>query len=320
MAYLTQGLNAAVSNEFFRNPIYPGIADAIQEAQTWYEFVPFVAVKGSSLGVQENTDQNLSKFVADGADLEDSGVSDVKTQLTTAVRNYNIKSIAGLANIGSVSGAASTANGVDLMAVAIQAKARDIARKVYKQVVQGNDAGDANGFAGLKDFYASDGDLNGKNELTPSLAADDMADILDQLLNSITAKDPDWIMMNGTMLNKFTARMRASGAGFNYVTSPITNRNILSYQGVPIFRNDYITVHTTDKHDIFAGCFEDGGNNGVCMIYPEGTPAGIEVVDLGESEKYLGRVSRVAQHTAFAVMNSEGIAQMTVDLSNNTGL
>ena len=127
-------------------------------------------------------------------------------------------------------------------------------------------------------------------------------------------------MMNGTMLNKFTARMRASGAGYNYVTSPITNRNLLSYQGVPIFRNDNLKVHDTDQHDIYAGCFEDGGNTGIAMIYPEGTPAGIEVVDLGESEKYLGRVSRVAQHTALAVMNSEGLAKITVDTGTNTAL
>jgi len=318
MAYLTQSLNAVVSNEFFRNPIYPGIADAIQEAASFYEFVPFTAVKGSSIGVQENSDQNLTAFVADGGDL-DTGNS--INQLTTAFRNYNIKSIAGLANIGTVSNAGASANGVDLMAVAIQAKARDIARKVYKQVVKGTDNGDASGFRGLDDFYAdSDGELHGKNELTPSAGGDDIADVLDQLLNSITAADPEFIMMNGTILNKFTARMRASGAGFNYVTSPITNRNILSYQGVPIFRNDHITVHTTDKHEIYAGCFEKGGNTGITMIYPEGTPAGLEVVDLGESEKYLGRVTRVAQHTALAVMNSEGLAKMTVDLSDNGSL
>ncbi len=317
MAYLTQSLNAVVSNELFRNPIYPGIADAIQEAQTFYEFVPFTAVKGSSIGVNQNTDQNLTAFVADGADLD---TGNPINQLTTTVRNYNIKSIAGLANVGTVSNAGASANGVDLMAVAVQAKARDIARKVYKQVVKGVDNGDASGFEGLDDFYASDGALNGVNELTPANTADDMADVLDQTLNSITAADPDFIMMNGTLLNKFTARMRASGAGFNYVTSPITNRNILSYQGVPIFRNDYITVHTTDKHDIFAGCFERGGNTGITMIYPEGTPAGLEVVDLGESEKYLGRVTRVAQHTALAVMNGEGLARMSVDLGDNTGL
>ena len=318
MAYLTQSLNDVVSNEFFRNPIYPGIADAIQEAQTFYEFVPFTAVKGSSIGVQENSDQNLTAFVADGADL-DTGNS--INQLTTAFRNYNIKSIAGLANIGTVSNAGASANGVDLMAVAVQAKARDIARKVYKQVVKGVAGADANGLRGLDDMYDdSTGELHNKNELTPSAGGDDIADVLDQLLNSITAADPEFIMMNGTILNKFTARMRASGAGFNYVTSPITNRNILSYQGVPIFRNDYITVHTTDKHEIYAGCFEKGGNTGITMIYPEGTPAGLEVVDLGESEKYLGRVTRVAQHTALAVMNSEGLAKMTVDLSDNASL
>lgn len=317
MAYLTQSLNDVVSNEFFRNPIYPGIADAIQEAQTWYEFVPYTAIKGSSIGVHENSEQDLTAFVADGANLD---TGNPINQLTTAFRNYNIKSIAGLASIGSVSSAGATANGVDLMAVAVQAKARDIARKVYKQVVQGTSA-DASGFRGLDDMYDdSTGELHGKNELTPANSGDDIADVLDQLLNSITAASPEWIMMNGTIMNKFTSRMRASGAGFNYVTSPITNRNILSYQGVPIFRNDYIVVHDTDQHEIYAGCFEKGGNTGVTMIYPEGTPAGIEVVDLGESEKYLGRVTRVAQHGAFAVMNSEGLAKMTVDLGTNTSL
>lgn len=318
MAYLTQSLNDVVSNEFFRNPIYPGIADAIQEAQTFYEFVPFTAVKGSSIGVNENTDQNLTAFVADGADLD---TGNPINQLTSTVRNYNIKSIAGLANIGTVSNAGATANGVDLMAVAVQAKARDIARKIYKQVVLGTVGGDASGFTGFNDFYATGGGLDGKNELYLSGGATpNIADALDELLNSLTAADPDFIMMNGTMLNKFTARMRALGAGYNYVTSPITNRNILSYQGVPIFRNDHLPVHSTSQHDIYAGCFEQGGNTGITMIYPEGTPAGLEVVDLGESEKYLGRVTRVAQHSAIAVMNSEGLARMTVDTAVNTGL
>jgi hypothetical protein len=318
MAYLTQSLNDVVSNEFFRNPIYPGIADAIQEAQTFYEFVPFTAIKGSSIGVNENTDQNLTAFVADGADLD---TGNPINQLTSTVRNYNIKSIAGLANIGTVSNAGATANGVDLMAVAVQAKARDIARKIYKQVVLGTVGGDASGFTGFNDFYATGGGLDGKNELYLSGGATpNIADALDELLNSLTAADPDFIMMNGTMLNKFTARMRALGAGYNYVTSPITNRNILSYQGVPIFRNDHLPVHSTSQHDIYAGCFEQGGNTGITMIYPEGTPAGLEVVDLGESEKYLGRVTRVAQHSAIAVMNSEGLARMTVDTAVNTGL
>jgi hypothetical protein len=318
MAYLTQSLNDVVSNEFFRNPIYPGIADAIQEAQTFYEFVPFTAIKGSSIGVNENTDQNLTAFVADGADLD---TGNPINQLTSTVRNYNIKSIAGLANIGTVSNAGATANGVDLMAVAVQAKARDIARKIYKQVVLGTVGGDASGFTGFNDFYATGGGLDGKNELYLSGGATpNIADALDELLNSLTAADPDFIMMNGTMLNKFTARMRALGAGYNYVTSPITNRNILSYQGVPIFRNDHLPVHSTSQHDIYAGCFEQGGNTGITMIYPEGTPAGLEVVDLGESEKYLVRVTRVAQHSAIAVMNSEGLARMTVDTAVNTGL
>jgi len=59
---------------------------------------------------------------------------------------------------------------------------------------------------------------------------------------------------------------------------------------------------------LFAGCFEDGGNNGIAMIYPDGTPAGIDVRPLGESELYNADMTRVAMYTALSVYNDKGLS------------
>ena len=44
------------------------------------------------------------------------------------------------------------------------------------------------------------------------------------------------------------------------------------------------------------------------MIYPDGTPAGIDVRPLGESELYNADITRVAMYTALAVYNDKGLA------------
>jgi hypothetical protein len=138
---------------------------------------------------------------------------------------------------------------------------------------------------------------------------------MDELLDGVTAKDGqvDWIMMPSAVMNKFREKARSLNA-FEYITTPITNRNILAYQGIPIFRNDYIPVKNTDQYNIYAGCWEDGTGNGVAMLYPSTVPGGIITEDLGVSERYLANLTRVVQHTAFGVLNTKGIEHMQVDV------
>ena len=320
MPFLTNTLNAAAANEMYRDPIVAGVANAIQEIQPWYEYVPYVPVAGTSLAVQQQTDTNISAFVGAGEDLQ-TGVYD--DQVTTAARNFNIKAIAGVANVDALANAGGAAAGADLMAAAINAKANDIARKVWKQVVQGTGA-DSNGFDGFVDFFGGSGSHHGTSQeiAVDASTSKNILDYMDELLNVVSAKSGtvDWIMMNGTLMNKFRARVRALGGAFEYLSAPITNRNVLAYQGIPVFMNNNIAAHTTDNHEIYAGTFESGGNDGLAMLYPAGTPAGISVVNLGESERFFGSVSRVSQMTAVACMNDKGLASVTVDISVNTGL
>ena len=314
MAFLTSSLATIGANVHHNNPIAAGVANTISTVAPWFEFVPFTPIDGRTLTRQYQVDADLTKFTDESTDL--SADATTSAQITSTAHTFEIKSVVGQAQVGQLNSAGASANGVDLMAIAVEGKARDIARKVYKQVVTGKTNGDASGFEGLGDDLVGSGNLLGaSNDAT---ADTDILTILDETLDGVTAKDGqvDWIMMNATVMNKFRAKARSLNA-FEYITTPISNRNILAYQGIPIFRNDYIPMSgggaNTESY-VYAGSFEDGTGNGVAMLYPSTVPGGIITEDLGVSERYLANLTRVVQHTAFGVLNTKGIEHMQVDV------
>ena len=311
MAFLTSSLATIGANVHHNNPIAAGVANTISTVAPWFEFVPFTPIDGRTLTRQYQVDADLTKFTDESTDL--SADSTTSAQITTTAHTFEIKSVVGQAQVGQLNSAGASANGVDLMAIAVEGKARDIARKVYKQVVTGKTDGDANGFEGLQDDLTGAANLLG-TALDGTGASGNILSLMDELLDGVTAKDGqvDWIMMPSAVMNKFREKARSLNA-FEYITTPITNRNILAYQGIPIFRNDYIPVKNTDQYNIYAGCWEDGTGNGVAMLYPSTVPGGIITEDLGVSERYLANLTRVVQHTAFGVLNTKGIRASLLD-------
>jgi len=314
MAFLTSNLATIGAGVYHNNPIAAGVANTIATVSPWFEFIPYVPVEGKSLTRQYQVDADLAKFTDESTDL--SADATTSAQLTSTAHTFTIKSIVGQAQVGQLNMAGANANNVDLMAVAVEGKARDIARKVYKQVATGTTDGDANGFEGLQnDLVGSSGGGALVDTLIDGTSETDVLSALDTMLNGVTAKSGqvDWIMMHSNILNKFRTKVRGLGGAFEYITSPITNRNILSYQGIPIFRNDDIPAKNTDEYNVYGGCFEDGSGNGVAMIYPSTVPGGIITEDLGVSERYLANLTRVVQHTAFGILNTKGIRASLVD-------
>lgn len=312
MAFLTSTIASLAAGTLHNNPIAAGVANTIATVSPWFEMVPYVGINGQSLTVNLQVDANLAKFADSSVDLVADATA--SAQVTTTVPSYTLKSIVGQAQVGELDMLAASGNGVDLMAVAVEAKARDIARKVYKQVATGTTNGDANGFSGIQDNMLG---TPAALSATDQTAAIDICVALDNLMDDVTAQSGkiDFIMMHPAVLAEFRAKARSLNA-WEYFTTPITNRNILAYSGVPIFRNDDIPVASTDNYHVYAGCWETGGNDGVAMLYPGASAAGITVQDLGTSQTNLGQVSRVVQHTAFAIMNKTGFAATIVDTGN----
>jgi len=303
------GLTQAVKH--FNNPIAEGVADTVITVAPFYELVPFIPVRGQALIVNQDATTGMVGFGAEGTDLTaDTAIS---KPMSTTQRTFTMKALLGQANVDRFSASTSAAAGVDQMALQVAAKSRNIARKAYEQVAKGSTAGDTDGFDGLPELRqqsANSGTAYDLSTVANTFSAFDAA------MNLVTAKDGqvDFIMCSSNVIDKYKAAVRATGSGFDYFTSPITNRNILAYEGVPVLRNDYLKGFDEQggvggtQESIYAGTFETGGNDGLSMIYPEGTPAGIDVRQLGESEIYNADITRAAMYTAVALHNDKGLA------------
>jgi len=305
------GLTQAVKH--FNDPIAEGVADTVITVAPWYEVVPFIPVRGQALIVNQDATTGMVGFSAEGNDLTTD--TTVSKPMSTTQRTFTMKALLGQANVDRFSASTSAAGGVDQMALQVAAKSRNIAREAYKQAALGTTFGSAAGYKGLYEMANSDaGNSTSLVDISGSNQADIFA-LLDEMKDKVTSKDGqvDFIMASSNVINIFKKAVRATGAGFEYYTSPITNRNVISYEGTPIFANNHLkgvdlSGSTSGTQEaLYAGCFEDGGNNGVSMIYPEGTPAGIDVRALGESEIYNADITRVAMYTAIASHNDKGL-------------
>jgi hypothetical protein len=302
------GLTQAVKH--FNNPIADGVADTIVTVAPFYEVIPFRPIAGQSLIVNQDATTGMVKFAAEGLDLANDDT--VSKPMSTTQRTFTLKALLGQANVDRFAQAVSPA-GVDQMALQVASKSRNIARKAYAQVALGTTltGGDSDGFAGMYEIGQTT-NSNSTSIVDASSTASNVFDLFDQMKDLVTSKDGqvDFIMCSSNVLNIFKKAVRTVGAGFDYFTSPITNRTVLAYEGTPIYTNNHLkgVDIATDTEALFAGNFEDGGNNGVAMIYPDGTPAGIDVRPLGESELYNSDMTRVAMYTSLAVYNDKGLS------------
>lgn len=316
MANLTSGELTGLTQaaKHFQNPIAEGVADTIVTVAPFYEVIPFRPIAGQSIIVNQDATTNMVKFAAEGLDLATDGT--VSKPMSTTQRTFTLKALLGQANVDRFSQAVSPA-GVDQMALQVASKSRNIARKAYKQVALGTTltGGDSDGFAGAYEI-ANDTNSNSTSTIDISSTAANVFDLFDSMKDLVTSKDGqvDFIMCSSNVLNIYKKAVRSVGAGFDYFTNPITNRTVLAYEGTPIYTNNYLKDvdisggASGTQEALFAGNFEDGANTGIAMIYPDGTPAGIDVRPLGESELYNADITRVAMYTALAVYNDKGLA------------
>ena len=151
-------------------------------------------------------------------------------------------------------------------------------------------------------------------------------ELLDALMDLVKAKDGevDFIMMPSRTIRSYKALVRALG-GVNETmvfTMPNgTTRNVSTYEGIPIFKNDYLSIAETANGaaisggaltSVYAGCWDDGSNKvGIAMIHPIAVPAGIAVEMVGTAEAKDEQIVRVKSYSNFAQFNRRGTARLT---------
>lgn len=302
-------LTLTEAQKHFNDPVAAGVADTLVSVDPMFEVIPAIGIAGSSLTVNQET----TGGAADWYDTATTSLIDTVTTHgdpnTSTTRTFTLHPIVGHAVVTKFHQATSAAAGVDQLAMQIASKARNIGRKVRSALVNETGSTDAPDGLGLWSQVSA--------VTAPSTT--DVFECLDALLDAVTSKDGqvDAIVVNEEVMRKIRSKVRSLSQSFEYWTSPVTGQNVLAYNGTPIFRNQNIPAEdVNDQSNIYALNFEDGGNNGLALIYPDGTNAGIEVNAFGESEIYHADTARVSQICGFALYNDDGAKKMNLDTTS----
>ena len=135
-------------------------------------------------------------------------------------------------------------------------------------------------------------------------------------MDLVTDKDGqvDYITMHARTLRSYKALLRAlGGASINEVVELPSGAEVPAYSGTPIFRNDYIPTNqtkggTTGCTTIFAGTLDDGSRTHGIAGLTATQAAGIQVVDVGESEDSDEHIWRVKWYCGLALFSEKGLA------------
>jgi hypothetical protein len=268
-----------------------------------FEVLPFDGISGNALAY--NRENVLG-------DVDVEGVGDTiggKAAATFTQVTSSLTTIIGDAEVNGLIQATRSSDGNDQTAVQIASKAKSAGRKYQDMLINGTGA--ANQFSGLLLLCVA-----GQKADTGVNGGALSFDFLDEMMDLVVDKDGqvDYITMHARTIRSYFALLRAlGGASIGDTIQLPSGTEVPAYRGVPIFRNDWIPINQTkgagtDQTTIFAGTFDDGSRqHGIAGLTAE-TMAGINVVDVGESETKDERIWRVKWYCGLALFSEKGIA------------
>jgi hypothetical protein len=115
-------------------------------------------------------------------------------------------------------------------------------------------------------------------------------------------------------IRSYKALLRGlGGASIDETVELPSGARVLSYSGVPIFRNDYIPINQTkggssDTTTIFAGTFDDGSRTHGIAGLTAAQANGIRVVEVGEKEDADETITRVVWYAGLALFSELGLS------------
>jgi len=142
--------------------------------------------------------------------------------------------------------------------------------------------------------------------------------LLDEAIDLVTDKDGevDYLMMNARTIRSYYALLRAlGGAGIGEVITLPSGKQVPSYRGIPIFRNDYIPVTQTQGTSstctsILMGTVDDGSMSHGIAGLTASSDAGVSVEEVGTSETKDETITRVKFYNGLANFSEKGLAML----------
>lgn len=282
-----------------------GVIENIVTVNAMYQVLPFDMVMGNALAY------NRENALGDVQVLGIDGTITAKAAATYTQKTATLTTIIGDAEVNGLiiaQGIGGNA-GNDVVAQQIASKAKAIGREYQRQLIVG-DSANPDEFDGLEKLTSANQTIDANG------AALDFV-LLDELLSAITAKNGqvDFITMHSKGINKVKALLRALGGSTGEYVQMGTSADgrpnmVLTYEGVPIFRNDYIPVDAaTGLTSVFAGTFSDGTDNGIAGL-TAANGAGIQVQPVGASETKDASIWRVKFYSGLVSYSDLGLAKI----------
>ena len=291
------------SAKLAQNELVAGIIENIITVNRMYEVLPFDGIDGNALAYnRENALGNVDVY--DVGDTIAAKAAATFTQVTST-----LTSIIGDAEVNGLIQQTRSGFGNDQTAVQIASKAKSAGRKYQDMLVNGTGA--SNEFSGLLTLLDS-GQTVSAGDNGAALSLTDM----DEMLDLVVDKDGqvDYITMNARPLRSYMALLRAlGGASISEVITLPSGNQVPAYRGVPIFRNDYLPIDQTKGTEtaattILAGTLDDGSRQHGVAGLTAANMAGIQVVDVGESETKDEHIWRIKWYSGLACFSLKGLA------------
>ena len=300
----------AEAAKLINNEIVQGVAQDIISINPMYSLLPFAGYEGQAVLVnRENA-------------LGDAGVYSVDATITHKAAAtftqvpFTATKLIGDAEMDGLVRAQSSSAGVDQVAVEISSKAKSIGRLFQTGIATGT---------GVSPQMNSLHSLCDSGQYTTASAGQALSfALLDELCDLVKAKDGqvDWIMMSARTMRSYKVLLRAlGGTPADWIVTLPDGRNTISYEGIPIFKNEYLSVAETANGaaltggaltSVWAGVFDDGTQKiGISGIHPASVPAGIVVEPIGAMESKDTMIWRVKQYANFVSFNRRGVARLT---------
>lgn len=306
----------AEAAKLINDDLVTGIAEEIMTTNPMFDMIPVIPFEGQALVVNYEVTLGDADFYGVGDTITSKGA------LTTAARTYQPTKVIGDVELDKLVQATSSGAGVNQLALEIASKSKSVGR-----LIQG---GLATGTGTLPSMYS----MRSMTTATQTIFADGTGasagaaltfELLDQLLALVKAKDGvvDFIAMSKQQHTNYKALVRASGGNTteHMVLLPTTQnvqRSVISYEGIPIFVNDYLDI--TEGNDgtgvgvfdsIYAGTFDDGTKKiGFGLIVPAATGSGIMTENIGLSSTKDEDNFRIKFYGNGFLGNSLGLARL----------
>lgn len=299
------------SAKLAQDELVAGIIENIITVNRMFDVLPFDSIEGNSLAY--NRENTLGDVITAGVGTTFSGAAAGKNPATFTKVNANLTTIMGDAEVNGLIQATRSGDGNDQTSVQIASKAKSAGRQYQDMMVNGTGSG--NSFAGLIQLCAAG------QTIASTGANGDVFDFgtLDLLADTVVDKDGavDYYMLHSRTIRSYKAKLRAlGGASINEVVELPSGAEVPAYNGIPMFRNDYIPINqvrgtATNATTIFAGTFDDGSRTHGITGLTASNASGIQVVPVGEKEDADEFIWRVKWYCGFALFSEKGLAMAT---------